>query len=115
MIVRLMCVFLAPGASPEDIAFLLARRPNIFCELSAQGPAHGVQRVFTTAGLRPAWRDLIVAHPGRFMVGTDPCCGHEARYDQLIREARELLLAHLPPPVIPRVAYQNAVRELRLK
>jgi len=113
--VRVILSHCLPGASPEDIAFLFTRRPNIFCELSAQGPTHGVQRVFTPEGLRPAWRDVIVAHPTRFMVGTDPCCGHEGRYDQLIREARELLLAYLPPAVIPRVAYQNAVRELRLK
>lgn len=104
-----------PGATTEDLAFLFTHRSNIFCELSAQGPSHGVQRVFTSEGLRPAWRALIISHPSRFMVGTDPCCGHERRYDQLITEAREFLLASLPTAIIPRVAYQNAARELRLK
>jgi len=103
-----------PGAQPADLAFLFSRAKNVFCELSAQGPMHGVERVYDRDGLKAGWRELIVAHSDRFMVGTDPCCGLEDRYDELIAEIRTLLLPTLPPAVMRRVAYENAVRIFRL-
>lgn len=113
--VKLILSHCLPGATPDDLSFLFKKRSNIFCELSAQGPSHSIQRVYTNDGLRPAWRNLIITYPSRFMVGTDPCCGHERRYDEIIKEIRIFLLASLPTPIIPLIAYQNAVRELKLK
>jgi hypothetical protein len=48
------------------------------------------------------------------MLGTDPCCGLEERYDALVSEIREHLLPALPPAVIRKVAYENALREFGL-
>jgi hypothetical protein len=103
-----------PGASPGDLAVLFAMRANIFCELSAQGPIHGTERVYGRSGVKLEWRELILSHADRFMLGTDPCCGLEDRYDEIVAEIRELLLPTLPPAVIRKLAYENAVRIFRL-
>jgi predicted TIM-barrel fold metal-dependent hydrolase len=111
---RLILSHCLPGAGPAELAELFSRTKNIFCELSAQGPAHGVERVYDRNGIKPGWREVIVAHADRFMLGTDPCCGLEERYDALVSEIREHLLPALPPAVIRKVAYENALREFGL-
>ncbi len=103
-----------PGARPEDVAELLSRTKNVFCELSAKGPVHGPRFFYSGDGIRPEWRKVIVAHADRFMLGTDPCCGLEDRYDEMIAEIRTMLLPDLPPAVMRKVAYENAVRILGL-
>lgn len=69
-------------------------------------------RVWGDGGdIRPEWRDLIAAHPGRFLSALD--LGQDrlhriAEYDQKHRH----FLSRLPEPVQHAVAYRNAWRLL---
>jgi hypothetical protein len=49
------------------------------------------------------------------MLGSDTCCGLERRYDEIIQEQREQLLAYLTPTTLEQVAYKNAVRLFKLE
>lgn len=104
-----------PGASPQQVRFLLASSPNIHCEVSAQGPVHGIERIFSREGVRPEWRALIAAMPTRFMLGTDPCCGLEGSYDEMIRELREHFLPAFDAKTIRLLAHGNAQRLFGLR
>lgn len=104
-----------PGASPAKLEQVLRSSPNIFCELSAQGPAHGIRRVYSEAGLKNRWKILIERNSSRFMIGTDPCCGQFYKYQQIIKEIRTYFLPYLTERTMKKVAYQNAVRIFRLR
>lgn len=104
-----------PGASPDQVRALLASRPNIVCEISAQGPTHGIERIYSRAGMRPDWRALIDSMPTRFMLGTDPCCGLEDRYDEMIAELREHVLPAFDARTIRLIAHGNAQRIFGLR
>jgi hypothetical protein len=104
-----------PGASPAQVEKVLRASSNIFCELSAQGPAHGIRRVYSEAGLKNRWKILIERNSSRFMIGTDPCCGQFFKYQQIIKEIRTYLLPYLTERTMKKVAYQNAVRIFRLQ
>ena len=104
-----------PRSSPENLAAIFDVAPNVFCELSCSGVMHGIRRTSTEDGLRPNWANLIARYPDRIMVGSDPCCGLHQKYDELIKELRTHVLAHIPPEIIERVAYKNAIRVFGLK
>jgi predicted TIM-barrel fold metal-dependent hydrolase len=104
-----------PGASPAQVAKLLETASNIYCELSAQGPTHGVRRIYSEAGVRPDWKHLIEKYPNRFMIGTDPCCGQFYKYQKIVDEIRTLLLPHFTEATMKKLAYQNANRIFSLK
>jgi len=99
-----------PGASPAQVEKLIETASNIYCELSAQGPTHGVRRIYSEAGVRPDWKHLIEKHPNRFMIGTDPCCGQFYKYQKIVDEIRTLLLPHFTETTMKKLAYQNANR-----
>jgi len=104
-----------PGASPAQVAKLLETASNIYCELSAQGPTHGVRRIYSETGVRPDWKHLIEKYPNRFMIGTDPCCGQFYKYQKIVDEIRTLLLPHFTEATMKKLAYQNANRIFSLK
>jgi predicted TIM-barrel fold metal-dependent hydrolase len=60
--------------------------------------------------LDPAWRDLLEAHPDRFLVGSDYRLPIEARYGDNIERARRLILAAVSEPARHAMAYGNAWR-----
>ena len=107
-----------PATPPHLIGKLFDKHPNVVCELSAQGLVHMPPpvggRVFNGDGLRPEWAQLIERHPTRFFVGTDPCCGLEDKYSEMIAEIRRDFLPYLTPNTLRRVAYQNAVERFGL-
>lgn len=103
-----------PWSPPDTLRRLFDQHPNLMCELSGTGPVHGVARVYDARRVRPDYLALIESHPDRFMLGTDPCCGLEHRYDDMIDEARRYLLARLTPETLEKVAYRNALRLLRV-
>ncbi|MRD56421.1 amidohydrolase family protein [Betaproteobacteria bacterium LSUCC0115] len=107
-----------PATPPHLIGKLLDKHPNVACELSAQGLVHMPPpvggRVFNRDGLRAEWANVIERHPTRFFVGTDPCCGLEDKYGEMIAEIRQNLLPYLTPNTLRRVAYQNAVERFGL-
>ena len=111
-----------PLARPDDLRNLFQQRKNIMCELSGGGPVHasmstnlGDGKIYTPNGLKPAWKNLIEEFPTQVMLGSDTCCGLEKRYDEIIQEQRDLVLAYLTPTTLEQVAYKNAVRLFKLE
>ena len=111
-----------PKARPEDIRNFFRQRANIMCELSGGGPVHasmnlklGEGKFYTSNGPRAGWKNLIEEFPTQVMLGSDTCCGLERRYDEIIQEQRDNLLAYLTPATLELVAYKNAVRIFKLK
>lgn len=104
---------------PDDVRTLFKQRTNIVCELSSGGPMHkqlslgykpSVGNVFSSTKLKSDWKKLIEDYPNQVMIGSDNCCGLENQYDALITELRSGVLQNLPPEVMEKVAYKNAVR-----
>lgn len=110
-----------PLSRPSDLERLFSQRPNLVCELSAQGYVHnklaGLQRpprVHTEKGIKEGWKQLIEKFPDRVMVGTDACCGWFGSYTDMVREIRNNLFPSLEPELMEKVAYKNAVRLFNL-
>lgn len=111
-----------PLARPDDLRNLFQQRKNIMCEVSGGGPVHasmstrlGDGKFYTPNGLKPSWRNLIEEFPTQVMLGSDTCCGLEKRYDEIIQEQREQVLAYLTPATLEHVAYKNAMRLFKLE
>lgn len=100
-------------ATPEQVGTLLDRWPNLSVELSLRDD------VAPKGILDPRWRDVLVRHTGRFMVGTDTWTvggtsdANErwAAYAEIVRGIRGWL-AQLPPAVAEDIAWRNAERFL---
>jgi hypothetical protein len=106
------------GTPPHLLSKLFDKHPNVVCEISSGGLIHLPPpvggRIFNQDGLRPEWAEVIERHPTRFFVGTDPCCGLEGRYGELIEEIRRDFLPYLTPATLRKVAYENAVERFNL-
>ena len=60
--------------------------------------------------LAPAWRELFVAHPDRFLVGSDTWVNERwAQYREIMAYYRGWLV-QLPPDVASRIAFGNGER-----
>lgn len=57
---------------PEHARGIIEECPNVWVELSARDPAHYGGLVDDDGRLRGEWRQLLVAYPHKFMLGTDP-------------------------------------------
>lgn len=107
-----------PATPAHLLSKLFDKHPNVVCEVSSQGlvhlppPAGG--RMFNRDGLRPEWAEVIERHPTRFFVGTDPCCGLDGKYGEMVEEIRRDFLPYLTPKTLRRVAYENAVERFGL-
>lgn len=108
----------------DDLRTLFKQRKNITCEMSSGGPMHGALSrgyrpswgySFSATELKKDWFNLIQDFPDQVMLGSDNCCTLEGQYDELIRELRQGVLQNLPPELMEKVAYKNAVRVFRLK
>lgn len=113
--VRIILAHCLPGATADEIEELFKKRSNIICDLSATGPIHRNQRVYSANGPKKNWVDLIEKNPTRFMLGTDPCCGLDDQYSSLISEIREHLLPYLKEQTLRAVANGNARRIFGLR
>lgn len=99
-------------ATPEQIGALLDARPKLWVELSLRDDV-----VAPNDKLDPRWRELIMRHSARFMIGTDTWTaggtftGNERwdAYAQIVARIRGWL-AQLPNDVAEAVAYRNAER-----
>jgi hypothetical protein len=98
---------------PTQIEGLLDSWPKLSVELSLRAD------VAPNGTLDPKWRDLLMRHSGRFMIGTDTWTvggtftGNERwdAYPDIVRGIRGWL-AQLPPDVAEAIAYRNAERFL---
>ena len=90
------------SAGPAEVGRLVDAWPNLRVELALRSDvAPGGQ-------LDPAWRDLFVRHPERFLIGTDTWVPFRfAEYVDVQSHARAWL-RQLPPDVASRVASENA-------
>lgn len=89
----------------EVVAKMLDAHPKLWAELSFR--EHAVMR---GDALDPAWRDLLIRHADRFVVGSDTyVTGRWGEYGELIESHRRYLRL-LPPETARAIAYRNAVR-----
>ncbi|MFN0042139.1 MAG: amidohydrolase family protein [Alphaproteobacteria bacterium] len=90
---------------PEIVAHMLERHPSLLVELS-----------FRTGDIAPggkldsSWRALFLAHPQRFLVGTDTyITARWDNYGEIVEEHRRYL-AQLPRETAEAIAWRNAAR-----
>ncbi len=89
---------------PQVVGPMLDQFKQLWTELSFRAAA-----IAPGGRLDPAWRDLFLKHPDRFLVGTDTyVTARWGSYLDLIEEHRALL-AQLPRDVAEKIAYRNAV------
>lgn len=89
---------------PGKVAAYMERYPNLIGELSFR------YDVTEDGKLAPAWRALFMAHPDRFVVGSDTWVnGRWEQYDEIIAYYRSWL-RQLPPDVAAKIAAGNGER-----
>jgi hypothetical protein len=108
-------------STATEVRPLLARNPNLFCELSKRSspplkrksPSYAKRKIFDSRGVNSDWLELIEDFPDRFMIGTD--VRSRSGYDGAIETVRRGLLPYLRPATARKVAYENAQRLFGLK
>jgi hypothetical protein len=89
---------------PQVVGPMLDQFKQLWTEVSFRAAA-----IAPGGRLDPAWRDLFLKHPDRFLVGTDTyVTARWGSYLDLIEEHRAWL-AQLPRDVAEKIAYRNAV------
>lgn len=92
-------------ASPAVIGEMLERYPMLSTELSLRA-----LDIAPAGRLDPVWRELLLRHTDRFMIGTDTWASSRwPEYAELVREHRQWLV-QLPREAAQQIAYQNAER-----
>lgn len=120
---RLLWAHAGSVLPPSEVARVLTACPNVWVELSARDPwRHVSQPISDQQGrLLPAWRQLVLAYPERFMVGSDPVWPVERldAWDQpdtgwgeidRFLDFHRTWLADLPAEVAERIRLRNAQR-----
>jgi hypothetical protein len=100
--VRVLWAHAGMSSGPDEVGRLVAASPLLFVELALRSDvAPGGQ-------LDPAWRDLFLRYPDRFMVGTDTWV--PSRWGSYLdtQAAARAWLGQLPPDVARRLASENA-------
>ncbi len=92
-------------ASPALIGEMLDRYPTLLTELSLRA-----SDIAPAGQLAPVWRELLLRHTDRFMIGTDTWASSRwPEYVELVREHRQWLV-QLPRAAAQQIAYENAAR-----
>lgn len=108
---------------PEQVSALLDACPNVFADLSARDPKRYVRTPITDARghLLPEWRAVVMDHPDRFMVGSDPVWPVDRMHgwetddsgwslaDSFL-EFHRTWISNLPDEVRQRILIENARR-----
>ena len=92
------------SSTPEAVRAVLETNPNVVAELALRGD------VMWSQVIDPAWRDVLVRYPDRFMVGTDTWT--PSRWEDVVagHERTRAWLRQLPPDVAAKIASGNAER-----
>ena len=102
---RILWAHAGMSSSPDAVGALVDRYENLWVEVSFRGGD-----IMPGERIDPAWRDLFLRHPDRFMVGTETYMSDRwAVYTGLIDEHRAWL-RQLPREVARKIAYKNAER-----
>ncbi|HWC05434.1 MAG TPA: amidohydrolase [Methylomirabilota bacterium] len=100
--VRVLWAHAGMSSGPDEVGRLVAASPHLFVELALRSDvAPGGQ-------LDPAWRDLFLRHPDRFMVGTDTWIPSRWVSYVGVQTDTRAWLGQLPPDVARRLATENA-------
>jgi hypothetical protein len=100
--VRVLWAHAGMSSGPDEVGRLVAQSPQLFVELALRSDvAPGGQ-------LDPAWRELFLRHPDRFMVGTDTWVPSRWGSYADVQATARAWLAQLPPDVARRLASENA-------
>ncbi len=99
---RVLWAHAGQSASPAEIRRLIERYPTMWVELAGRSDISG------DGGIVPAWRELFLAHPGRFLVGSDTWINPQWERLAEIHTATQSWLAQLPPEIARRIASGNA-------
>lgn len=90
---------------PAIIGPLMDKHDRLFADTS-----YRESDILDGDGLHPEWRELLIRHADRFMVGSDTWVnGQWASYNGIIELNREWL-SHLPRDAAEKIAYRNAER-----
>ena len=90
-------------AAADTVAEIMDAYPNVLADLSLRA-----QDIMGEEGLVPAWRDLLIRHADRFMVGTDTFRDKDwFEYEALVADHRRWL-SLLPRKIAEKIAYKNA-------
>lgn len=101
--IRILWSHAGMTASPATIGEMLDRHSNLWAELSHRAD------VAPRGKLAPEWRELLLRHPGRFLLGSGTY-SNEAWYQFRYSIARyRKWLQELPPEVAERIAYGNGL------
>ncbi len=109
----------------DEIGLLLDRCPNVSADLSARDPWRYDSLADVVGELPHGWRELILRHPGRFMIGSDPVWSvrKTQRWDSadegwdylaMLLEYHRHWLAHFPKHIQHRLLVENAQTFFRI-
>ena len=87
---------------PDAIADALASHPRLWSDLAFRS------EMASGGSLDPQWKALFLAHPDRFMVGTDTFAPERWYYVGPHAEFSRRWLADLPDDVARKIAHENA-------
>ena len=112
--------------TPLTIGSLMDKHSNLFVSLRVHGEGSPMHNKLLVGGvIEPAWRDLLVRHADRFMIGTDSFFAGAnlqgggpglifAQRNTPRLKATMHFLSLLPPEIAQNVAHDNAARVYRL-
>ena len=99
---RVLWAHAGQSASPAEIRRLVEQHPTMWVELA------GRSDIAVGGDIDPAWRELFIAHPGRFLVGSDTWVNPQWERLEEIHAQTQVWLAQLPPETARRIASDNA-------
>jgi hypothetical protein len=99
---RVLWAHAGQTATPDEIGRLVARYRSMWVELA------GRSDIASGATIEPAWRELFLRYPDRFLVGSDTWINPQWERLPEIEAANQAWLAQLPPDVARRIASGNA-------
>lgn len=96
----------------------LNKTPNAVCNLAYRSAPQEKssdenRHIWSSAGIKEDWRQLIEDMPDRFMVGIDDVHDWD-QFDAVVETIRKDLLANLTKATAEKVSHQNAKRLYRL-
>lgn len=105
---------------PERIGTMLDKYPNLFLSLKIAGARASTEnKVLSRKWLDGAWRDLLIRHADRFVIGTDSFYGGPSAAGVIAEFTRitephmrttKVFLSTLPRDVARKIGWENAHR-----
>ncbi|MBK5094658.1 MAG: amidohydrolase family protein [Deltaproteobacteria bacterium] len=102
--VRILWAHAGMNSSAQTVKKLLDAQPNLWVELSMRSD------ISPGGVLVPAWRDLFLKHPDRFLVGTDTWINSQWEGMPENLDGFRKWLRQLPPAVAEKIARGNGDR-----